>query len=961
MFHFLRKVAFISPMSLALGLGSGCDVSNGTGPGKGQQPDPVVVDIPIAFIARTLPIDSDPDAQDAIVSQNILDPSAFNPGARLIFKDRAKFSAPEQDVTSGLFADQPEDPDDADSNLVPAQIDIKDLDVSPKGDKLVFALRGPANPDDDAVQPTWNLWEYSVATGMAAPLIDQSFVAEQGEDVSPTYLPDGRIVFSSSRQKRAKAILLDEGKPQYLGLDEDGENPTFNLHIYSPNSGEIEQLTFNASHDLQPTVLSNGRIAFLRWDNMLDHDQISFYSIKPDGSDLQKLYGYNSQTTGPNGSEATFWNAREIADGELLINFRNRQSRNWGGDIVVVDTNGFTDLNQPNPQNPGSGSPQQSLSPIPVNITEDNPDVYSFGGLYNSAFPLNDGTNRLLVSWSPCLINALDEGQVYPCTDAFLANANIAPAAPTFGLWVLNIDEGTQQPLKPATAETNEVYTEAVALTPKPISDNIISNLDNELAEAGLAQVHIRNIYDLDGTMRLNVAPMPHITNREQRPERFIRVVKAVPIPSEDELDFDRNIAFGDNGGDFMRDILGYVPIEPDGSAKFKVPASMPVSFNLVDGTGKRLPNALHKNWLSFQAGEHFECVSCHENDSLQPHSRRDAQAESAYLGAPFIGITLVDQNNMPVGDPQTGQSMGEYFAAKNGARTPSIDMLYRDIWTQNPSNIEPDIALAYENIAPNDASELPPFDNNCATPLDPIAWVRPTLCSSSANPSPFAQPSWDSTCRITINYEEHIQPLWERDRRACEDQDIMGVTTNIVVQDNTCVSCHSENNQSVDGMPLAPAASLYLTREMRAIGVPGEADPEALSQDQGCNQNRSEDVFASYRQLLRTRLALEIVDGEPRPVYTSQSVDTINPDTGELVLNSDGSIRQTIVRTCERDANPASAGSAFDSQAFFTLFEGNDSIHTGIMSPSELRLIAEWLDLGGQYYNNPFVAPLND
>lgn len=110
MFHFLRQVAFISPITLALGLGSGCDVSNGTGPGKEQQPDPVVVDIPIAFIARSIPIDSDPEAEGAIVSQDILDPSAFNPGAKLIFKDRAKFSAPELDLTSGLFPISPKTP-----------------------------------------------------------------------------------------------------------------------------------------------------------------------------------------------------------------------------------------------------------------------------------------------------------------------------------------------------------------------------------------------------------------------------------------------------------------------------------------------------------------------------------------------------------------------------------------------------------------------------------------------------------------------------------------------------------------------------------------------------------------------------------------------------------------------------------------------------------------------------------
>jgi hypothetical protein len=32
---------------------------------------------------------------------------------------------------------------------------------------------------------------------------------------------------------------------------------------------------------------------------------------------------------------------------------------------------------------------------------------------------------------------------------------------------------------------------------------------------------------------------------------------------------------------------------------------------------------------------------------------------------------------------------------------------------------------------------------------------------------------------------------------------------------------------------------------------------------------------------------------------------------------------------------------------------------HTGYLTAAELRLIAEWLDIGAQYYNDPFVAPV--
>jgi hypothetical protein len=60
----------------------------------------------------------------------------------------------------------------------------------------------------------------------------------------------------------------------------------------------------------------------------------------------------------------------------------------------------------------------------------------------------------------------------------------------------------------------------------------------------------------------------------------------------------------------------------------------------------------------------------------------------------------------------------------------------------------------------------------------------------------------------------------------------------------------------------------------------------------------------------------------------------------------------------------PMTAGSASGSEArFLRLFDGtyHDPVldHTGYLTPAELRLISEWLDIGGQFYNDPFVAPV--
>ena len=61
--------------------------------------------------------------------------------------------------------------------------------------------------------------------------------------------------------------------------------------------------------------------------------------------------------------------------------------------------------------------------------------------------------------------------------------------------------------------------------------------------------------------------------------------------------------------------------------------------------------------------------------------------------------------------------------------------------------------------------------------------------------------------------------------------------------------------------------------------------------------------------------------------------------------------------------AAPMAAGNAAASTAFLRMFDGSfhDPVldHTGFLTIGEMRLISEWLDIGGQYYNDPFVAPV--
>jgi hypothetical protein len=53
------------------------------------------------------------------------------------------------------------------------------------------------------------------------------------------------------------------------------------------------------------------------------------------------------------------------------------------------------------------------------------------------------------------------------------------------------------------------------------------------------------------------------------------------------------------------------------------------------------------------------------------------------------------------------------------------------------------------------------------------------------------------------------------------------------------------------------------------------------------------------------------------------------------------------------------SAAGALASGSFFDHFASGGT-HAGFLDPAELRLIAEWVDIGAQYYNDPFAVPQN-
>ncbi|MGH8224366.1 MAG: TolB family protein, partial [Woeseiaceae bacterium] len=393
-------VTIVIPL-LVLSLFTGCEQGDGVQLGTGQDPDPVIVDFPIAYIRAPLTMDDNGE----FVQPDVRELVTFNFGADVYFRDRASPSALDVSITASV------------SQGLSA---VRDLEMAYDGSTLLFSMRGPVDLDlalEDENQPTWNIWEYGFASGALRRVIASDLTAEIGHDIGPKYLPDGRIIFASTRQLRSKAVLLDEGKPQFDAQDEDLNEPAFTLHVMNADGTGIEQVSYNQSHDFDPSVLSNGQVVFSRWDHAARNDAVNIYRMNPDGSRLELLYGQNSHDTGTNGQVIQFTQARELEDGRVMALVRPFTDTAGGGDIIVIDTPVYVENTQPTKDNIGMTGPAQQRATI-VNVTTET-GVPSPGGRYASVYPIQDGTGRMMVSWAQCSLTDIVDPNDPPLTRLF--------------------------------------------------------------------------------------------------------------------------------------------------------------------------------------------------------------------------------------------------------------------------------------------------------------------------------------------------------------------------------------------------------------------------------------------------------------------------------------------------------------------------------------------------------------
>jgi hypothetical protein len=150
---------------------------------------------------------------------------------------------------------------------------VGDLKLDFDGGKMLFSMPGKHD--------RWQVWEMKVDGSSLRQVTpgDEPDV----DNYDPCYLPDGRVLFTSSR--------AFQGVP-CVG----GGNNVANLCLMNADGSCIRQLCFDQDQNWCPTVLNDGRVLYTRWEysDAPHYFTRLLFHMNPDGSGQMAHYGSGS-------------------------------------------------------------------------------------------------------------------------------------------------------------------------------------------------------------------------------------------------------------------------------------------------------------------------------------------------------------------------------------------------------------------------------------------------------------------------------------------------------------------------------------------------------------------------------------------------------------------------------------------------------------------------------------------
>jgi len=342
-----------------------------------------------------------------------------------------------------------------------------------------------------------------------------------------------------------------------------------NLFRMEADGSGMRQLGHNTLHEGHPSLLPDGRVLYDRWeyvDRNFGNAQ-GAWTIFPDGT--QPLLWYGNSNKSPGG----VLDARAIPGTQAIVaTFSSCHDRPWGA-LAIVDRR--------------------------------------FGV---------EGRSPVVRTWPPGAIELVDRGNYdlfqevqpkyedpYPLSDKYFLCSRMTGRGEEMGVFLVDVF-GNEILLH---AEAPGCF-DAMPLGPRARPPAIPPRIDPARSEGDFL-----------------VADVYAGTGMEAIPRGTVKYLRVVESPKKrfwTQPAWDGGTgqqAPGMNWDDFNnKRILGTVPVEPDGSARFAVPADKFVYFQLLDERGMMIQSM--RSATAARPGESTGCIGCHEGRrATAPASRR--------------------------------------------------------------------------------------------------------------------------------------------------------------------------------------------------------------------------------------------------------------------------------------------------------------------------------------------------
>ncbi len=422
---------------------------------------------------------------------------------------------------------------------------VRDPELSFDAKKIIFSMR--KNREDE-----YHIYEINVdGSGLK-----QLTFAEGISDIDPLYLPDGGIIFSSTRD------------PKYCMCN---RHIMANLHRMNSDGSNITQIGVSTLFEGHATLLNDGRILYDRWEYVDRNfgDAQALWTVNPDGTKHAIYYGNNTGVPGG------VIDARAIPGSDKVACILSSCHDVAWGALAIIDRKLGVDGVEPIVDIfPKVGREMVARG-------KGNWDKFrEIKTHYEDPYPLNE--EEFLVA------RTID-------TTTSSAQPSQMPKLKT-AIYYVNTN-GQQEQI----VSGEKSLFDPMIVEPR-VAPNSIPEMRDYHSKRGT--FYVQNVYE--GT---------HLKGVERGSAKYLRIIETPAKRSWTKNNWKGQGAQapGVNWHSFeVKKILGVVEIEEDGSANFEAPSGIFVYFQLLDKDMKMIHTM--RSGVSLMPGEVNGCIGCHED-----------------------------------------------------------------------------------------------------------------------------------------------------------------------------------------------------------------------------------------------------------------------------------------------------------------------------------------------------------